>query len=561
MDRLRQLLNQISAQLGVLSVSQRLAIGLCAALIVGSLLWLMQWSTAADMVPLVTEELTYDDLQTAEDALREGRVSFETRGTRVYVRPLDRHNALRLIHSAGALPQGSLFDIKAAIDFQNPFQAPEERRFVQNYAKGNELAKIIATSPFIKKASVMIEPRGRRRLGAANDVATASVALTTTAGTELSMAMIEGFAKLVAGAVSGLKPHNVAITDSRTGRSYSVPHPDDAMSMDVLGLVKQREAHLLSKIIGSLGEIPGLQAQVSVALDTSKSVKQRQSYNRVQPKRETGESTETSTVQRASEPGVVANMSTAITAGGSGNTSLTEKTETENFEPTLAETETIEELPFSIKKVTAIVGIPRSFIVGIYRARNPDAEAPRDDDAAFMAVQSQQVARVKRSVEKIVMAKSPDDVVVDVYPDMEWTATGGTWSRAPGGMVVAGDDDSVDTLAMVTRYGPQVGVGALALMSMFMMMRVVRASSVALAVKGRGADEVGDDLEGDSEAVLAVGPRTIGTVEASDSLLTGREVDEETLRFQEMGDEVDKVVEQDPDGAAELLRRWIGEDS
>ena len=134
MDRLRQLMSQISAQLGVLSVSQRLAIGLCAALIVGSLLWLMQWSTATEMVPLVTEELTFDDLQTAEDALREGRISFETRGTRVYVRPVDRHNALRLIHSAGALPEGSLFAIRAAIAFQNLFQAPEERRFVQNYA-------------------------------------------------------------------------------------------------------------------------------------------------------------------------------------------------------------------------------------------------------------------------------------------------------------------------------------------------------------------------------------------------------------------------------------------
>ena len=114
---------------------------------------------------------------------------------------------------------------------------------------------------------------------------------------------------------------------------------------------------------------------------------------------------------------------------------------------------------------------------------------------------------------------------------------------------------------MVTRYGPQVGVGVLALMSMFMMMRVVRASSVAAAVKKRTVDESRDDVEGDSEALLAVGPRTIGTVEASDSLLTGREVDEETLRYQEMGEEVGKVVEQDPDGAAELLRRWIGEDS
>ena len=56
MERLRQLLNQITAQLGLLTLSQRLAMGLSAALIVVSLLWLMQWSTTPDLVPLVNYE-------------------------------------------------------------------------------------------------------------------------------------------------------------------------------------------------------------------------------------------------------------------------------------------------------------------------------------------------------------------------------------------------------------------------------------------------------------------------------------------------------------------------
>jgi flagellar biosynthesis/type III secretory pathway M-ring protein FliF/YscJ len=36
-------------------------------------------------------------------------------------------------------------------------------------------------------------------------------------------------------------------------------------------------------------------------------------------------------------------------------------------------------------------------------------------------------------------------------------------------------------------------------------------------------------------------------------------VDDDTLRFQELGEEVSKLVESDPQGTAALLRRWVEE--
>ncbi len=178
MERLRQLLSHVGAQLSVLTVSQRLAIGLCAALVVGSLAWLLQWSTRPEMVPLITQDIGYDNLDTAEQALRGEGVKFEVHGTRIYVRPADLHNALRLLHSADALPEGSLFDMATVVMDQNPFQPPAARAFAQTYAKGNELAKIIATSPAVSKVSVIINPKTKRRLGGLTDVPTASVTVT-----------------------------------------------------------------------------------------------------------------------------------------------------------------------------------------------------------------------------------------------------------------------------------------------------------------------------------------------------------------------------------------------
>ena len=115
MDRLRQLLVYVNSQMALLTVSQRLAIGLCAALIAGSLLWLLQWSTQPDLTPLLSKDFSYAELEAAETSLKANKIPYEIHGTRIFVSPAERHNALRVAHSAGALPEGSLFDMEAMI--------------------------------------------------------------------------------------------------------------------------------------------------------------------------------------------------------------------------------------------------------------------------------------------------------------------------------------------------------------------------------------------------------------------------------------------------------------
>ncbi len=556
MERLRQLLNYIGARMGVLSVSQRIAIGLCAALIATSLLWLMQWSTKPDLVPLVTHEFSFQELDAAEAALKANAIPYDVVGTRLLVRDADRHNALRVLHSAEALPEGSLYDMDAVVNDQNPFQAPEQREYAQNFAKGNELAKIIATAPFVKKASVILNPQTRRRLGGPTDVPTASVAITLASRQEMTDSMVDGFAKLVSGAVAGLKPHNVYITDSRTGRSHNVPHPSDAASFDVLSLEKKREAHLQSKILSKLADIPGVQVAITVDLDTSKRVTQKIKHDQPQPKTETSQTSEQNSGGASAEPGVQANLGQSITDTSGGQSNSMEETAVENFEPKLSQTETIEQIPFAQKSVSAAVGIPRSFVVGVFKARYPEKAEPKEDDPEFVKLRDEQVARVRGSVERIIMAKSPSDVAVDVYPDMEWGSSGGSWSRTPGGAAVAETtSESFDAVGLARLYGPQAGLGLLALMSLVMMMRIVRKAAPAA---GAGQPAVSEAAESSGpEPELSVPSRPIGRAAASETFLMGREVDDETLRYQELGTEVSKLVEADPEGAAQLIRRWV----
>ena len=81
MDRLKNLLSNINTQLSVLTVSQRLAIGLCAALAVVSLLWLMQWSSKPEMVPLVQHDFEFDALGSAEQVLQSNGIPYEIVGS------------------------------------------------------------------------------------------------------------------------------------------------------------------------------------------------------------------------------------------------------------------------------------------------------------------------------------------------------------------------------------------------------------------------------------------------------------------------------------------------
>lgn len=559
MDRFQELWNNITARLGVMTLSQRLAIGLCAALIVVSLLWLMQWSTTPELSPLITQDFTFDELTAAEQALDANGIRHETRGSRIYVSQNDRHNAIRLVHAADALPEGSLFDMAAVVNDSNPFQSPQARRYAQNYAKGNELAKIIASSPAVKQCSVLINPVTKRRLGGVTDVPTASVTVTLSRGQDMTQSMVEGFAKQIAGSVAGLKPYNVYVTDSRTLRSYSLPRPGDAASFDILSMIKRREEHYRAKILDTFANIPGVRASVTVELDMSKRVTRNINHAPPQPKKETSDETDQSTASQPTEPGVQANLGQAVTASGSGGSNTSAKTTIENFEPKITKTETIEQMPFALRNVTAAVQIPRSFIAGVFKASQGDSSTdPKDSDPAFIAFRKTEVDRIRASVERIIMAKSPDDVMVDVYADMEWTADGGVWSRSPGGAVRAdGASGDGGGLAMVRTYGPQLGLASLAMISLFMMMRIVKKSSELTQARMQSGAETDDDVDGDR--ILRVGPSAVGQAESSEATLSAQELDPAALHTQELQQEISQLVEKDPENTAELIRRWISE--
>lgn len=550
MDRLRETLNKIQSQLRVLSVSQRLVVLLCAALVLTSVMWLMKWSSTPQRVAVLEQDFSFDQLGVAENALRAGGIGFQTLGRRIFVSPEDQDNAIRVLHESNAVPQDGRIDLDALIKDTNPFQSESDRAFARVVAKQNKLAQIIESSPQVARAHVVLDPEQKRRLGEPAARPTASVFVTLEPGMEMTPQLVRSLANMVSRSVAGLDARQVAIIDGRTMRDFTVPSPEDEAAFGMLDEVKRHEAYLLGKVLDTLRYIPNVLASVTVELDTSRQKQERQRFDKPEIMREESSQESATALEPAAEEGVYANLGTSLSTAsiGGGNTSNETRT-TEFFEPKIAEKTIIEQTAPGRKRVTAAIKIPRSFLVSVFRLANPAQEQPTDADLAPFVTQERD--RVRASVAKTIMA-DPKDVEVDVYPDVD--SSGAPLSPA---LASVGPASPTDWMGIVSAYGPRAGLGLLAVVSLWMMVRVAKRTAPPPVVPP--VEEVRKKPDALQELVVDDEAELVGTAEISKDALEGREVSAELLRNRNLIEQVSRLVDRDPHGSAELLRRWVQE--
>ena len=101
----------------------------------------------------------------------------------------------------------------------------------------------------------------------------------------------------------------------------------------------------------------------------------------------------------------------------------------------------------------------------------------------------------------------------------------------------------------LNRYSKEIAVGALALISLFMVSMMVRKSTPAPAVAAAPIPRETPHLDGI--------PEVAGIVSHGESMLDGMELDEDTVRTQQMLDQVSTLVGENPEAAANLVKRWL----
>jgi flagellar biosynthesis/type III secretory pathway M-ring protein FliF/YscJ len=260
----------------------------------------------------------------------------------------------------------------------------------------------------------------------------------------------------------------------------------------------------------------------------------------VQPKSTKTQTTESNTpMSTGSDTGVLPNVGASI--GGGGATGATSSISIEETQNQISESykNLITTRPageFTAQQ--ASVRLPWSYFASVLKQRGGGKDpSPSEVDAAIQAA----IPSIKQTVKACANIKNADDVFVDTYYEISPT------ENTPAVAGISGSSSGLT--AMVGGWGKELGVGVLALISLFMVSTMVKKSAPApLVIQAP---------EKPSPATLVGGEEVAGLASEGGPALAGMELDDDTIQTQQILDQVQAMVGENPDAAANLVKRWL----
>lgn len=556
MDFLTKYVAQIRGYLVGLTVSQKILIALLVVIMMVAIFGVVAWSGKPEMVELLPQNLSSEEISTITSYLK-GKHQYEVSGQKILV-PIERAYVIRgELAAAQALPKDTTAAFTALTN-QNDWIMPDasaERRW--NLAKQEVLAKVIRNFPYVSDATVMIAKGERAGLGRNAVPTSASVWVKTRSTDGLSQAQLLAIVDLVKGSVAGLRREDVTVTDGT--RSYRAPSEDVPMPADVLSWKKTLEDYYSAKLINLFANMGDVRIAVNVTPDMSAKTVRREKYDPAVVKaarRETSKEDSSSDGGTPSgQPGVQPNVGAVAvsTAGPRSNRNMIETT-TDNENKFSSEiTNSIQPAGSEIKELMASISVPRSTFVSIYRRANKDEKA-EPDDTALAPVIKEHGERMQRQAMGALGLKLTDAVRVDWFDD--------SYMPHPEPLGVGSDSFLAKTGtvgAIAAQYAKHAVLGAVAVFAIMMMLMMVRKASAGTGVAdadpavffgdGRKRKDNGNPLDVEEEM--------IGEAGEGEAVLTGIELDDETLASRKMVDEVTTMIKDNPENAAALVKKWL----
>ncbi|MBI4578516.1 MAG: hypothetical protein HY718_02370, partial [Planctomycetes bacterium] len=401
MDFLRKLVLQTKSHLRGLTVSQRLAIGACTAVVVLSLLWLLSWAGKPEMVPLFDQSVTADELAAIRQQLDADGVKYRVAGDRVTVPAGEVTRLQAKLAQSNALPQDISITFEKLIANSSPWFSRDEQDWRRNVALANELSLRLRQFSGVRDARVFIDRSARRTIGPSPIMPTASVQVTMAAGRDLDNGQVRAMASFVSRAVGGLEIHNVQVTDFTSGRTYSVPRQEEGLAYDDLEDRQKKENYFAGQIRELLESIPGIRVAVRAELDPRATTVTDLKHGKPAVTKDRSKTVESSEGRPAGEPGLVPNSSSPNAAVAVGHRSEESDTETV-YSAAQDVTKTIFDTPrHRLVSLSASINVPRSFLAGIFKHANNGKE-PTDDELEAAATTQSALDKIKTQVETLM---------------------------------------------------------------------------------------------------------------------------------------------------------------
>src|SRR5688500_28803 len=541
MDFLKGQLDKIQQQLGGLNASQKMLTGSLVAIMVMTLLWWGRYAGTAEMEPVLPQAFATEDVSRVQSHFKSVGIQTKLEGDRILVPADRREEAIAALAFAGLMPTDSASAFDEVIKQLNSFMPQTTSEALFKEAKQRTLQNVIRRFPGVKDAVVLIEPPGARKLGVRNE-ASASIAITMKDDGVGTRKLAESAASLVAGSQQQLSVKNTAVVIGQ--RRYRISgDADGAGGSDELGdLLANHERYYEEKVQGLYPFIDGLFVKVAVNVNTTSLQSQNKIFDKVQQKeKRTNSRTENEPVGggRAVEPGAMPNTGASIdippVQQASGERSLEEsEADFENYADT--KTEMRNKPAGDFAAISAAVRVPRSYFLKMFQ--NSSGSTAEPTLATLQPIIDAELEKMRNEV--IVTAAIEDKMRVSVS----------TYDDSPGPLRSAATVTTPGTFTTsISSYGKEIAIGALAVISLFMVSMMVRKTNPAPVIAMAAAPRETPHLDGL--------PEVAGIVGDSGQLLDGMELDEDAVRTQQMLDQVSTLVGENPDAAANLVKRWL----
>lgn len=524
-----EMVNQAKGFFAGLSARDR-AIALAGlGLILSGLLYCAFFWTGADALEPVVE--TPFDMQTQIKALE----ALDAAGIRASVRqgtisvPREKVGMARLVLAKeNALPEDKKHGFLQILS-TNPF--PGRHELDKNYqvALQNELAQTIMAIDAVEWAKVIISPGDAfpspihvdRELGRPKAAVTLRL---RRAKAPLPEETVEAVRSLVASSWKELRPEDVAVGDT-TGRPYPVQGQQSlAQANNILKLQVQIEEYYKRKIESQFPMLPGTVAFVNAKLKASEVQKHIARVNpdeTVALHEKTIEERKEHTAENPVEVGVTSNVGGLTETEKNPNKLVDTRTEGDTAYDVTRIIEDIKEHPGEVGEITASVMFPN----------RPDPATLGGGEVKFVPFAADELSQFRTMVAKVCGVKDEDvgeKVAVSAFnPSPELYAPPPAWWR--------------EALMTLLRRPEKIGLAVVAVVALLLLYRIARSMTLPAPVP---AAEAAAAAAAEAEAAAAM--------EIKLPELSEQEKMEESVR---------RVVKSNPQVAANLIRRWLMEES
>ena len=541
MDALKKSYEQFLKLFGSMSGSQRATLLVVPLMVVAAFGFLMFQDNSSSYVALSwgklfrTEELIRAE-QTLIDA---GLTDFRHEGQRLMVPKGEEGRYNAALVDGGALPNHWAEELEKSLADGGLFQSKAQLQVKLDIVLGKELRRVLRALPDIEEASAKWTTSNPRRWPSTGSKVTALVSVRPKAGHELSMARIQSLRYATASMVPDLEAGNVTVLNQLTGDAYTADDGSNPYDSRALQKASEYARDYEGKIRAALSYIPGVLVTVNVELENiQRSIERKRT---ILPKPiavlETTMTRDTSSNGGgpSGPPGAGSNTPRQLaTQSTTPKTQTSKNTETSVTNiPSITDTEMVY-TPGAPESVKVAVSIPKAYAQTVAMAgKEPAADETATDGtlptvtaAEVATAETETLAKVKLQVENLIPKAAQADPVDAVAISF----------HIPGVPEVTPLETSlVDTAGeTLGRWGGAAGLAMFALWALWMLNKSMKKMPAI------------DDAEENAAASLSLSLPTAEVEQVVEPVV------EDSRR-----DEIQSVVRDDPELAANVLNKWL----